>query len=250
MENVSFNFRGKNILVTGATSGIGLKIAIDIASSGAKVFAVGRRQDELNTLAEEYANVIPVPCDVTDYLAVNDKIKYTVTQYGKLDGFVGCAGISELIPLRVLDLERAKGIMEVNFWGNINLLALLAKRNITNDNASFVMISSIAAHKGVKGKFAYASSKAALNAAIKCFSHELAPRIRINGISPGIITKTGCNDRLIESIPNVTAKDLKNLYPLNFGNVDDISKMAMFLLSDAAKWITGADFIVDGGHLA
>lgn len=250
MENIKFDFTGKNILVTGATSGIGEKTALDLAGAGAKVFALARREQELKKLHDSYMNIIPIVCDITDYFVVNDKIKDIVIQHGKFDGFVGCAGISELIPLRVLNLERAKNLMEVNFWGNINLVTTINKRSISNDNASLVLVSSIAAHKGVKGKFAYASSKAALIAAVKCFAHEIAPRMRINTISPGIIENTGCNDGLISSIPENVAENLIKMYPLNFGKVNDITNMIMFLLSDASKWITGADFIVDGGHLA
>lgn len=251
MENISFNFTGKNILVTGATSGIGLKITMDAAIAGAKVFAMGRRQDELDRLAEKYANVIPVTCDVTDYLEVNDKIKYIVTQYGKLDGFVGCAGISELIPLRVLDLERAKMIMEVNFWGNINLLGLLIKRNITNDNASLVLISSVAAHSGLGGEFIYSASKAALLIAAKSLAKEISVRgQRINTVSPGWVQDTEITDKAKENLPAEVYKNLISTYPLGLGEKRDVSAVCLYLLSDAAKWITGADFIVDGGYLS
>lgn len=251
MENVSFDFTGKNILVTGATSGIGLEIAINVARGGAKVFAVGRRQDELNKHAEKYSNVIPIECDITDYLAVNDKIRYIVNQHGKLDGFVGCAGISELIPLRVLDLERAKMIMEVNFWGNINLLGLLAKRNITNNNASFVLISSVAAHCGVKGEFIYSASKAALLISAKSLAKEISGRgQRINTVSPGWVQDTEITDKAKDNFTDVVYKNLISTYPLGLGEKRDVSAVCLFLLSDAAKWITGADFIVDGGHLA
>lgn len=250
MENIKFDFTDKNILVTGASSGIGKKVVVDLAEAGARVFAIARREQELNELHNTYVNIIPIACDVTDYTKINESIKIVVKEYGKIDGFVGCAGISELIPLRVMDLERAKNIMEVNFWGNINLLALITKRNISNDKASIVLVSSIAAHKGVKGKFAYASSKAALIASVKCFAHEIAPRLRINTISPGIIKETGCNNNLLSSIPDEVAEDLKNLYPFGLGEANDISAIIMFLLSDVSKWITGADFIVDGGHLA
>lgn len=250
MKNIKFDFTGKNILVTGASSGIGKKVVVDLAEAGARVFAIARREQELNELNNTYINIIPLACDVTDYTKINDSIKNIVKEYGKIDGFVGCAGISELIPLRVIDMDRVKNIMEVNFWANINLLALITKRNISNDKASIVLVSSIAAHKGVKGKFAYASSKAALIASVKCFAREIAPRLRINTISPGIIKETGCNNNLLSSIPDEVAGDLNNLYPFGLGEVNDTSAIIMFLLSDASKWITGADFIVDGGHLA
>lgn len=251
MENIKFDFTGKNILVTGATSGIGEKTALDLAGAGAKVFALARREQELKKLHDSYMNIIPIVCDITDYFVVNDKIKDIVIQHGKFDGFVGCAGISELIPLRVLNLERAKNLMEVNFWGNINLLGLLAKRNITNNNASFVLISSVAAHSGVRGEFIYSASKAALLVAAKSLAKEISGRgQRINTVSPGWVQDTEITDKAKDNFTNEVFKNLISTYPLGLGEKRDVSAVCLFLLSDASKWITGADFIVDGGHLA
>lgn len=251
MENIKFDFTGKNILVTGASSGIGEKTAVDLAEAGAKVFALARRERELKKLHVAYANIIPIVCDITDYSAVNDKIKYIVTQHGKFDGFVGCAGISELIPLRVLDLERAKNIMEVNFWSNINLLSLLTKRNISNLNASFVLLSSVAAHNASKGEFIYSASKAALLMAGKSLAKEIAVRgQRINTISPGWIQDTEITNNAKNNYTDEIFQRIISTYPLGLGEKRDVSELCLYLLSDSARWITGTDFLVDGGLLS
>lgn len=251
MENIKFDFTDKNILVTGASSGIGKKVVLDLAIAGAKVFAIARRGQELRELHNAYMNIIPLVCDVTDYKKLNESIKNIIKKYGKLDGFVGCAGISELIPLRVMDMDRAKNIMEVNFWANINLLSLLTKRNISNDEASFVLLSSVAAYKGSKGEFIYSATKAALTISAKTLAQELSARSqRINTISPGWVVNTEITDAARNSFTEEIFKHLTSTYPLGLGEKSDISSMSLYLLSDASKWITGADFIVDGGHLA
>lgn len=251
MENVKFNFSNHNILVTGASSGIGRQIAGDLSNCGATVFAMARREHELKELQQVHNNIIPVVCDVTDYTTVNGKIKNLIQEFGKFDGFVGCAGISELIPLRVMDLNRAKNIMEVNFWANVNLLSILSKRNISNNNASFVLLSSIAAHKGAKGEFIYSASKAAMIIFVKTIAKEIATRKqRINTVSPGWIEDTEITNTAKNSFTETILNNLNETYPLGLGEKTDISSMCLFLLSDAAKWITGADFIVDGGYLA
>lgn len=251
MKNIKFDFTNQNILVTGASSGIGKRIAVDLSNAGATVFAIARREHELKELQQTYVNIIPVVCDVTDYAIVNEKIKNLILQFGKLDGLVGCAGIFDLMPLRVLDLNRAKNIMEVNFWANINMLKLLSKRNISNDYASFVLLSSVAAHKGTKSALIYSASKAALLMAMKIIAKEISIRKqRINTISPGWIQGTEITNNEKNNFIEDILKSSTVEYPFGLGETADVSLICQFLLSDAAKWITGADFIVDGGYLA
>lgn len=251
MMNVKFDFRNSNILVTGASSGIGKKITVDLAEAGANVFAVARREQELNELKNMYSNIIPIACDVTDYELINNKIKNIINLYGKIDGFVGCAGISELMLLRVMDLNRAKNVMEVNFWANINLLSMISKRKFSKDGASFILISSIAAHKGEKGEFIYSATKAALNIVVRSLAKEFSLRKqRINTISFGWIKDTNITCSAEESFTDNIFRKLIDTYPLGLGSKEDASSMCLFLLSNGTKWITGTDFLVDGGHLA
>lgn len=251
MATVNFDFSGNIYVVTGATSGIGKQITLSLARSGAIVMAIGRSCDELEKLHQISDKIVPVCVDITDYDVTNEAIDVFVKEYGKFDGLVNCAGQSSLMALRSVDIGSAEELMKLNFFAAMNITSSVLKKKNSNDGASVVLISSIAAHRGVKGKFVYGASKAAVIAAVKCFSKEIAiHRNRINTISPGWISNTGMTNKAKEGFTEEAFLNMCEKYPLGLGAVSDITDMALFLLSDSAKWITGSDFVVDGGHLA
>lgn len=244
MNNVTYNFDGQNFCVTGASSGIGKQVVIDLANAGANILAIARRVDLLNELTENYPNQIyPAAVNVTDYESVALTVKGFVAEYGKLDGCVHAAGHTEFTPINSYEDEIAKDIMNVNFWGGMNLIKEVSKKKNSQNGASFVLISSIAGYCGNKGAFAYSATKAALRIACKAIAKEVVVKQqRINTISPAwvITPMTQRSDSEREQ------KMLKH-YPLGFGMPEDVSNLALFLLSNNAKWITGKDFIIDGG---
>lgn len=251
MAKVSFDFCGNRYIVTGATSGIGKEIALSLAKNGAMVMCVGRNTDELEKLKSTSENIVPVCVDITDYDATNEAINSFVKEYGKLDGLVNCAGQSSLIALRSLKIDAAESLIKLNFLAAMNITANVLKRRNCNDGASVVLISSVAAHRGVRGEFAYGASKAALVVAVRCLSKEIAIHgNRINTISPGWINNTNMTNKAKEGFTEETFENMCMRYPLGLGNVKDVADMALYLLSDSARWITGADFVVDGGCLA
>ena len=248
MEQVKFDFKGKNFIVTGASSGMGRQVSLELAEAGAKVLAIARRENELQKLKEFYPDyIVPSSLDVCDEEKLENAIKNFVNQYGKIDGAVHAAGISKLTPLKKKKKNEAERIMDVSFWAAIQLIQIATKVKYSNLGASFLAFSSVRAIHTDKGLFAYASAKAAIKIAMKTFAKETANRkIRINTISPGWVN-TNMTDRL-EETNNLSEVNRNSL--LGIGNPEDVSGMVLFLLSDRSKWITGTDIVVDGGYLA
>lgn len=248
MKQVTFNFTGKNFIVTGASSGMGRQIALELAEAGAKVLAIARRESELQKLQALYPEcIVPASLDVCDEEKLENAIKNFVNQFGKIDGAVHAAGISKLTPLRAYDKNEAEQIMDVSFWAAIKLMQIATKVKYSNIGASFLAFSSVRATHTDKGLFAYASAKAAIKTAMKTFAKETANRkLRVNTISPGWVNTNMTSG--LEETHNLTEVSSNSL--LGTGNPKDVSGMVLFLLSDRAKWITGTDVIVDGGYLA
>lgn len=108
MEQVKFDFKGKNFIVTGASSGMGRQVSLELAEAGAKVLAIARRENELQKLKEFYPDyIVPSSLDVCDEEKLENAIKNFVNQYGKIDGAVHAAGISKLTPLRAYNKNEA-----------------------------------------------------------------------------------------------------------------------------------------------
>ncbi|NLV31379.1 MAG: SDR family oxidoreductase [Acidobacteria bacterium] len=235
-------------LVTGASSGIGRGIALRLSATGARVVAVGRDAGRLGELVRECGCPERMHPEIRDLAAdielLPQYVKGLKEKYGKFHGMVSCAGISEIRPLQVLRYEDCKRIFDINYFAPLMLAkGLLDRRHNAGRGASLVFIASIEAHLADKGMASYAGSKAALVASVRSISREVAASgIRVNAISPGdVLTPMTAK---VEGMRN----DRSHLYPLGFGTVDDVAALALFLLSDEAKWITGQNYILDGGH--
>ena len=248
MSQVTFDYSGCNFVITGASSGMGKQIAMELAAAGAKVLAIARGKTALEALKALYPENIEIGiADVCDAETLSNVITRFVAKYGKINGAVHAAGITALTPLKAFDTAEAHKIMDISFWGAVNLIQICTKVKISNKGASFLLFSSVRSHRTDKGLFSYAGAKAALQIAAKTFAKETANRqIRINTISPGWVN-TSMTDGL-EETHNLDEVNQNSL--LGIGNPEDVSGMVLFLLSDRAKWITGTDVIVDGGYLA
>ena len=242
MNNL-FDIKYKNILVTGASSGIGREIATNLNALGANVIITGRNEERLNETRDlmVYYLGTPVetyPCD----LSKEDEIKKLVTSLPQLDGVVFCAGVVEYYPIKFINTEKINNIFSVNLNSQILLTQQLVKNKKLKPNGSLVYISSIASKIGVAGTALYTASKAGLNGFVKVTASELAgQKIRANSICPGIIQTP-----MTEKAQNVN-DDLGKDYPLGLGETIDVVGPCIFLLSNASKWITGTELILDGG---
>lgn len=243
MGEIKFDFSDQNYIVTGASSGMGREIACELAEAGANVLAVARRGDVLSDLAKQTPHIVPGEADVTDIEALRALIDAFKDRYGKFHGCVHAAGFCEYSVLRGYAAAQAASMMETSFWAGIHLVQLLHRKAYTWDGASFVLFSSVAAHNGKRGLFAYSAAKAAVSNAVRSLSGELAKRrLRINAISPGRVL-TPLTEAMDES-------EYAARYVLGEGQPKDVSGAVLFLLSDRAGWITGTDLVVDGGFLA
>jgi NAD(P)-dependent dehydrogenase (short-subunit alcohol dehydrogenase family) len=238
---------GKTILVTGATSGIGMAVSQFLLDSGASLIAMGRNEERLHQLkGASPSRVRTVAFDLTNYAEYPN----TFRDFGKIDGFVYSAGITDNNPLRFFSIERYRRVIEINQTAPIAMIAELAKQGIFNPSSSIILLASILGPRiGMKGTAAYASTKAALTAYAKVMALELSNKlIRVNCVSPGMV-----NTELIRNQTQVSDEALKldmQRYPLGkrFAEPKEIASVIQFLLSDESSFITGADIVVDGGY--
>ena len=248
MSRVVFDFTGENFVITGASSGMGRQVAVELATAGANVLAIARNEARLQELQTQYpANISVAALDVCDSEKMENAIKDFVKEHGKLHGGVHAAGITDITPLKSYDKDKARKIMDVNFWAGANFLQYATKKRISNDGASFVLFSSVYAQLSPKGMFVYGAAKAGINIAVQSLSKEIAKRKqRVNSIMPGWV-ETGMTD-MIGDISNKS--DIVGNELLGTGSPCNVTGMALFLLSDRGCWITGSNIAVDGGYLA
>lgn len=245
---------GKVVVITGASSGLGAAIASCCAESGARLILTGRNIDALHTVQSSLKNstdhvVITADLSSSDDIArLNERVKATGL---KVNGFVHSAGISTTLPLKLSSASKLNAYYTVNLVSGVTLATALSnKQVVAPGGASFIFISSVMGVVGEVGKTIYSATKGAVIAAVRSMALELAAKnIRVNAISPGVVPT-----RMVESA--TYSQDLESrtkvelLHPLGTGKPEDVAYAAAFLLSDAARWITGTNLIVDGGYTA
>ena len=244
-------FSNKRFLITGASSDLGAAIALELNALGAEVIALARDSKKLESKREKALykeRFIPISKDISEYVSLDKWALNLAKEYGSFDGAVLSAGLQQIAPISsVLSVENATAIFNVNYFGNLQILkGLLDKRAKSVDKASFVWISSNASVKAQKGLSNYSATKAGVNATVKSIALEIAPKYRINAISPGFV-KT----EMIESWSKIYDKEyieaMDKAYPLGIGKVEYITPLVCFLLSESSSWITGQNIIIDGG---
>lgn len=240
------DLNNKNIIVTGAGSGIGRETSILLANEGATVIMLDISEEGLaETASLGGVRCHPIAIDLTVATAVADTVAKAVADYGKLDGLVHCAGISSRKPLNVLSREGFSKVMDVNFYSFVELVKQCAKKKHINDGASIVVMSSISSIRGYKAKTEYCVSKAAVDAFVRCMALELSDRrIRVNSVMAAeVLTPLALKAR--ETNAAVGAADFTA--PLGPSEPYEVANTIAFLLSDATKTITGTSLLIDGG---
>ncbi len=240
---------GKHIMITGASAGIGREVCLLASQLGAKVTLVARSKERLDEtlLKMEGGGHKTFVFDLSQIDKIADLVKTIVDEEGKLDGLVNCAGIGVNRPLKVSKPEFVREVFDVNFFPFVELVRIVSGKKYSNDGASIIGISSVAAVKGGKAQGAYAASKAAIEGVLRPMAKELADRrIRVNAIEFGMIN-TDMYKSFLSS--GGTEDDLSSQY-FGIGETRDAANSICFLLSDAAKFITGTTLVVDGGFLS
>lgn len=242
-----FSFENKNILVTGASSGIGKCIALLLSQQGANVIITGRNGSRLQNTFDSLCNKNNAHKQIIAELTNNSEVNALAEQIPQLNGVVFCAGAIDYTPAKQINEEKIANIFKINFDSQILLYQALHLNKKLEKRCSLVFISSVSALSGVPATLLYAASKAAITASVRVLASELSKfKIRVNSISPGLIkTPLLNNDKLNDD--TMAANEAK--YPLGMGEVSDIANATIFLLSDEACRITGIDLVVDGGYM-
>lgn len=252
MQNNPFSLSGKKLVITGASSGIGRQCAIMANALGAFVILIGRSQERLNETARLLVNsdYILLATDITAYEETSTKLEQLIEGF-KIDGIIHAAGISTTLPLRNITPEKLQPFFETNVFAAINLTKILTKIKFANPQGmSIVFIASVMGIVGELGKTTYSLTKGAVVAGTKSLALELAgKKIRVNCVLPGVV-ETPMSATAVYA-QNAEAYDkIKSYHPLGLGNPEDVANACAFLVSDAARWITGTNLIVDGGYTA
>lgn len=243
-ENI-FSLKGKSILITGASSGIGSVVAKMAAGYGATLIITGRNKQRLQ---ETYNNLAGsghrfICADLTK----KEDLDVLALSVDQLDGIVFGAGVIDYMIAKNIDTQAMEEVLDVNYKSQISLYQQLHLNKKIKKGASMVFISSVSALAAVPATLAYAASKAAINSSVRILASELAKlAIRVNSISPGLIESPMLEKSVIG---NEYMEDNKSKYPLGPGKPEDVAYAAVFLLSDASRWITGINMIVDGGYM-
>lgn len=244
---ISFNKEDK-IIVTGASSGIGEGVAMQLNELGATVIAIARNKERLKAMKEKckypentYIEIKDLTEDI-DNLPVY--VKILKEKYGKFKGLAYCAGVVQVKPLQLLELNDVYKLFDINYFAPVFMMKGFAdRRNNIGKGASAVCIASLASQFSSRSMSMYSGSKAALISSMKSIAKECTfSGLRINCVSPSDIKTPMVLNDAAEFM-----QDKEKKYPFGYGEVSDVANMIIYLLSDKAKWITGQNYVIDCG---
>lgn len=235
----------QKFIVTGASSGIGEGVALLLNKLGATVIGVGRNQERLEAMKAKAAHPESVFLENKDLAAdlagLPDYVKSLKEKFGRFQGLAYCAGLSNIMPLRAVDIELLQQIFAVNYYAPVMMAKGFSdKRNNNGPGSAMVFMASIGGVRTDPGMTAYAGSKGALIATMQSVAKELAPTgVRVNCVSPALI-ETNMADE-------VSRQYAEGRYPMGLGKVSDVANLVVFLLAQESRWITAQNYLMDCG---
>jgi NAD(P)-dependent dehydrogenase (short-subunit alcohol dehydrogenase family) len=245
-------FEGRHFLITGASSGIGQHTAVRLAEAGARVALIGRSTERLAATAALLAGDGHSchSADLSDAEVTADLVQGIAKQHGRFCGILHSAGTALILPARATKNRHLDDVFAAGVRGAFGVARAAAKKDVVVDGGSLVFMSSVSSMRGRPGMSAYSAAKAAVDGMVRVLASEMSDRrIRVNSIVAGGI-ETAMHRDFTESVGSEMVRNYEALHMLGFGRPDDIAHAAMFLLSDASRWITGSNMVVDGGYTA
>jgi NAD(P)-dependent dehydrogenase (short-subunit alcohol dehydrogenase family) len=236
-------------IVTGGGSGIGLAIAEKFTCSGIETVIVGRDEQKLSKAKAQLGeHCHPMTCDVSNLASVPALVEKVIAKFGQIDILVNNAGINMKKDFTEVTDEDFQQIITTNLCSVFTLSREVVKEMLKKGSGTIINISSMAAQYGLPRVIAYSASKTAIDGMTRAMAVELSPKgIRINAIAPGFI-ETDMTAKALNSDPERKQKVFARTPMGYMGKPGDIGEAALFLASDAAKYITGVVLPVDGGN--
>jgi 3-oxoacyl-[acyl-carrier protein] reductase len=239
---------GRTVIVTGASRGIGRGIAATFSAVGANVVLFARTRRDLDEVAGQLPpdRTIAVAGDVTDAEDLQRAIDTACERFGRLDVFCHCAGIYPLTQIEEISMDEWRSVVDTNLTSTFLVVKACMPVMRKQHGGRIVLISSITGSRtGYPGLAHYSATKAGMSGFMRTAALELAPfRVTINGIEPGSIRTEGLAGLGEDAIETM----IKNIPVGSLGEPEDIAYTAVFLASDAARFITGQTVVVDGGQ--
>ena len=239
----------KIAIVTGGASGIGFAIAERFVLNKIRTVIIGRDKKKLNSAKEKLGELCePFPCDLSDLFSIPKLVDEVVNRFGTIDILVNNAGINLKKDFTEVTDEEFQQIMLTNVSAVFSLSREVVKKMLSKGHGCIINISSMASQYGLPKVIAYTASKAAIEGMTKAMAVELSPMgIRINCIAPGFIA-TDMSSKALNGDTERMQKVLSRTPMGKLGQPSEVADAALFLASDAAKYITGAVLPVDGGN--
>ena len=239
------NLENKNIIVTGASGGIGNSIVKKLNQAGANILASGTRIEKLEELKKNFENIKILKFDISQSDKIAEFIENATNELGgSLDGLVNNAGITQDNLAIRMSLEEWQKVIDINLTSTFLMSKFAIKKMLKNKSGKIVNITSVVGHTGNLGQANYTASKAAIVAMSKSLAIEYAKKnININCISPGFI-RTAMTDNIDEKFKEVIVSKIPSA---RLGEPDDIANAVFFLSSDQSDYINGETIHVNGG---
>ncbi len=239
----------KVAIVTGGGSGLGYAIAEKFLQNGIITIIAGRDKEKLNKAKEQLGeNCYAVTCDVSNLSSIPAFVDTVLKQFGRIDILVNNAGINQKKEFTEVTDDEFQNIITTNVTAVFSMSREVVKHMLVRGSGNIINISSMAAQYGLPKVIAYSASKTAIDGMTRAMAVELSPKgIRVNAIAPGFIY-SAMTEKALDSDPERKAKVFGRTPMGHMGQPVDIGEAALFLASDAAKYITGVILPVDGGN--